>query len=322
MAEEVRGKTILVGTLLLIGVLVAGCAEPPARKKSSAPRKHNPGNPVQKDNPGRSAETLRELNRRIDRNPKDAVAYVKRGNLYFQQAEREKNPEKWYWKASEDYITATEIDPYLVEAYYNRAIASWRLNLPAASDSDLSIALEDNPGFVPALYAKGLIALHQGDYDEAIVHFEETLAADPDHAGAYAHRGLAKLGKGLSQEAALDVEEALRRDSDLSVGKELRGYLALTNGNHRRAIADFSAVLERNPIHAGVLFNRGLAYAAQKQYARAARDFRKFLQLAPESPEADTVSEWLRFAEQRDRDRASPEKEKPKKTSPKRKSAR
>ncbi|MDR2095908.1 MAG: tetratricopeptide repeat protein [Treponema sp.] len=64
-------------------------------------------------------ERIRKLTTRINRNPNNAILYVERGDLFFDQRD--------YAKASEDYNKAFEIDPKNKEAAEKRmnGIEKW-----------------------------------------------------------------------------------------------------------------------------------------------------------------------------------------------------
>src|SRR5207244_474679 len=56
--------------------------------------------------------------------------------------------------------------------------------------------------------------------------------------------------------------------------------------NHDRAIDQFTRALRLEPRNVPAYFNRGLAFAAKGEHAKAAADFERVLQLDPKHPEA------------------------------------
>ena len=84
-------------------------------------------------------------------------------------------------------------------------------------------------------YDRGGEAFNNGQYDQAITHYNKALAQNPSYAEAYVNRGIAHARQGKS---------------DL-------------------AIADFNQALELNPNYAKAYYDRALAFSLKKDYGQA-----------------------------------------------------
>lgn len=58
-------------------------------------------------------------------------------------------------------------------------------------------------------FKKGLKALEQGKYDEAIRHLDKVTSIDPENDVAWFHKGRAWLNKGLTSNTKKEYDEAI-----------------------------------------------------------------------------------------------------------------
>ncbi len=105
---------------------------------------------------------------------------------------------------------------------------------------------------VDACYSRGVSRYQQGDYQAAILDFNQAIQLNPQWADAFYNRGLA-------------------------YGKV---------GQYQKAIEDYSAVLQINPNSAAVYWNRANAYSKLEQYEQAIADYDLALKLNPNWAEA------------------------------------
>jgi len=98
----------------------------------------------------------------------------------------------------------------------------------------------------PGQYEQGYAALLRGEADQAIAHFNQTLAQQ-EHAGAYFHRGIAYL------------------------------HHPTQAPDFNRAIADFSQAIALKPDYRLAYLKRGIAYLGQHNCTQATRDFTQVL---------------------------------------------
>jgi tetratricopeptide (TPR) repeat protein len=155
-------------------------------------------------------ETVAACTRLIQRNPKDADAYFKRG-LYY---------------AVGDAGTGRD---------YDRAIA----------DFDQAIKLD--PGRTEYYSARGDACSNKGDDDRAIADYGEVLKLKPDDAVTYAKRGDIHGDRMDYDRAIADYDQAIRIDANESyyIG---RGDIYSRKGDLARAIADYDRAIASDAV--------------------------------------------------------------------------
>lgn len=125
---------------------------------------------------------------------------------------------------AEDVIAACGLilakDPQAAEAYYNRGVASLRLNRLDDARADFSKAIEINPKDPDAWNNRGLVNNRLGKPGDALSDFSKAIELDSVYGKAYCNRGLVYLKLGRTAEAEEDLKKAAR----LGV-KEAEDYL-------------------------------------------------------------------------------------------------
>ncbi|MBF6570820.1 MAG: tetratricopeptide repeat protein [Candidatus Binataceae bacterium] len=123
------------------------------------------------------------LSQAIRLNPKDAEAWVWRGQAY----DKEKDLEN----SIADYTEALHLKPESAGVYVLRGDA-YRHNreYPQALD-DYDIAIKLKPHSADAFTSRGVYFFDRRDFNSAISDFDQALQFDPNHASAIADRRLA-----------------------------------------------------------------------------------------------------------------------------------
>jgi tetratricopeptide (TPR) repeat protein len=114
--------------------------------------------------------------------------YFIQGNYEYEQGKCD--------QAINDYTRAIELNPYLPEAYNNRAYVYMVKKDYASALSDLDMAIELRPDYVNALMNRGDIYnyYYSIDYTRAVADYDHVLRVDPDaqrHTSVCGHRLLA-----------------------------------------------------------------------------------------------------------------------------------
>jgi tetratricopeptide (TPR) repeat protein len=135
-------------------------------------------------------------------------------------------------------------------------------------------------------YHRGLGLLLQGEYDDAILEFNEALRADPTNPRYYNSRGNAWRAKGEFDIAISDYNEAIRRDPNFAFAYNGRGSAFYNKGELDRAIADYSEVIRLDPTLAAPYNNRALVWRDKRDFDRALADANEALRRDPTSAQA------------------------------------
>jgi Flp pilus assembly protein TadD len=149
---------------------------------------------------------IRELDRKIQLNPRDAAAYYKRGQLYAEHGD--------FNRAVEDFDEVIRLDPRDAEALNNRCWARAMIGELRPALKDCDSALEIRPRYVDALDSRGLVNLKLGQHNNAIADYDAALRINPKHASALYGRGIAKLRIGNAAGGNGDIAAAklIQRD--------------------------------------------------------------------------------------------------------------
>ena len=145
-------------------------------------------------------KSLDDLNRSIEMDGKQSVAYFVRANCRYKMLE-------------EIEILAgnhTEISVKIGEKNLDNAIKN---NEPAALDykqiiADYQTTLSLNPAFFFGYFNRAFINIRLGEYDNAIADLNHAIELEPEFAEAYFNRGLTKIYMDDLEGGALDLSRA------------------------------------------------------------------------------------------------------------------
>ena len=150
-------------------------------------------------------------------------------------------------------------------------------------------ALRLNPNLGEAHGGIGLALKAKGDLDGAIAEYRAALRLEPDDIVAHNNLGYALVVKGNLDEAIAELRTALRLKPDLVEAYNGIGVALRAKGDLDGAIAEYRAALSLRPPdympdYAIVHYNFGGALWAKGRRAEAAREFREYLRLTPDTP--------------------------------------
>ena len=169
-----------------------------------------PGNPpALADDP-----TIKSLSDRLGKNPDDAAALYRRGQVYASKGA--------YDLAVKDFTDSLRLNPKDVEAYNNRCWVRTVIGDLQAALKDCNEALRLRPNFVDALDSRGLMNLKGGQNKNAIADFDAALKINPRLTSSLYGRGLAKKRNGAVAEGDLDIANA--KAMDPNIVKEFADY--------------------------------------------------------------------------------------------------
>jgi tetratricopeptide (TPR) repeat protein len=209
----------------------------------------------------------------ININPKDANAYVYRGDAY--RLKRD------YEHAIADYDQAIRLNQALARAYTGRALAAvaTRDYDRAIADSDQAITLE--PNSAAAWTHRGNVYRAKLDDDRAIQDFDQATLLDPKYPNAFDLRASIYMRKGDYDRAIADWTKAIALNSKAPGYYNARASAYSRKGDYARAISDFDKAIELAPRFTLAYVNRGDAYDLKGAYARAIEDYDRALGIDP-----------------------------------------
>lgn len=184
-------------------------------------------------------DAIERFTKLVNENPKNAGAYVKRGNVWLKLNEME--------KALADFGEAIQLDPKMSLAYNNRGTAWFNQGEYDRAIEDYSEAIKLDPKEKLAYYNRGNAWLEKGEYNKAVENYNEAIKLDPKMSQAFCNRGLAWHNQGDYDREMEDYNEAIRLDPKLSLAYVNRGYGWSDKREYERAIKDFKKSILLDP---------------------------------------------------------------------------
>lgn len=259
-------------------------------------------------------KALEDYNKALQLNPNDFRVYFDRASAYFHKGALD--------KAIEDFTKVLSINPSLALAYYNRgqfhlirkeydkAIpdfskandleSEWPYSNPMMTRFFLAETVKDTWLGLPPKYMLGQAHYEKGDYDKAILTFDEAIKKDPSSkmsVYAYYFRGMSYLkvkGKdGSEAKGMADLGMAIKIDPAFYTAYMDRGFFFYMNERDRakpnkisdsaksRVISDLNKSIELANQNADAYKLRAMFYFFESEHKKALNDFDMALELDP-----------------------------------------
>jgi tetratricopeptide (TPR) repeat protein len=199
-------------------------------------------------------------------------------------------------KAALDALIAADPSRDTAVRVFNLGAEASRAGETDAAIAYLERALTIDPTLDPAASALGSLYLKKKDYPKALAFAEKVLAAKPGDLEAMTLRYETYRAMGDKAKAA-EAQVAMQTASAASTPEELyKQGVALYNANNSVAArATFEQLVKRDPNHAKAHFLLGNIMVATGENAGAKEHLQKFLELAPNDPDAGTAKEMLAY---------------------------
>lgn len=144
------------------------------------------------------------------------------------------------------------------------------------------------PNRVDRANARGREAFGRGDHAEALRHFDEALALDPDNAAAYLGRGMVYWRLNRHAQALPDLSRAITLQPDLIWAYYFRGACLISLHRYEEGIEDFAKVTASDALPTEDLVRahrwRAIALLNLERYEAAIEDFSRCIELQPDEP--------------------------------------
>jgi tetratricopeptide (TPR) repeat protein len=191
-----------------------------------------------------------------------------------------------YTEAEAAFDRAIQLNPTFVHlAWYGKgkALRGKRKNLEAVRALEASLLKQ--PSYTPALYALSNIYLELKEYEKALVAINKAIQITPKNANLYNEKYVVLSSLKRDQEALLAINEAIAL-SPRSAFYSNRGNAYSALKDYAKAIADYNKAIAINPEDAEAYYNRGNTYNELKDYPKAIADSTKAIAINPEYAEA------------------------------------
>jgi tetratricopeptide (TPR) repeat protein len=138
-----------------------------------------------------------------------------------------------------------------------------------------------NPYYFDAYMYRGLTHLNKDDYDSAIADFTQVIRYDPNHGEAYFGRGGTFFIIKNYDRAIADFNQSIKINPDNNIAYYLRGNIYNAKSDYDAAIADYTQAIRLDPDYANVYQSRGDSYNHKEDYDTAIEDFTQAIKLNP-----------------------------------------
>jgi tetratricopeptide (TPR) repeat protein len=209
----------------------------------------------------------------VDKDPKYAVAYNNRGNVYCDRKE--------YALALKDYNKAIAIKPDYVVAYYNRARLYFKRKEYDKALIDLDKVIKLKPNYSYAYHNRGMIYFIKYDDDQAIINFDQAIELKSDYVYSYQDRGNVYLRQKNYTAAINDYTKAIKLKPDFHVAFCNRGDAYFYRGDYDKALLDYNKALALKADYANAYYRRAILYNKTGASDKARTDYDKAVSLEP-----------------------------------------
>lgn len=224
-------------------------------------------------------------------NPKQALAFNNRGNIFLEHLED-------YRKAYTDFNAAVVADPELIAARFNRALAAMHLGEYAQAIADLTICIDTNFERAMATGLRGICRVQTANYSDAETDLKVALVTDPTNASYWGSHGLCRYHLGDYPEATELMSKALELDPSQLEIQTVRGIAYYFLENYDAAKADFESVVQQNPDYGYAWFYLGLVHKVRGAYEPAVECLVKAYTLEPELADAYAIMGVIAFEQE------------------------
>ncbi|MFH1339201.1 MAG: tetratricopeptide repeat protein [Candidatus Omnitrophota bacterium] len=142
-----------------------------------------------------------------------------------------------------------------------------------------------------AEYFKGQLEIINGNYCEAIEHFDLAIEYNPYDGAAFNDRALCMVELGIIEEAFYYFDKGIEVEPDYATIHHNKGWLLNKTGRHSEAIECFRKALELEPERAVTYENLANALANLGDYREALASYRKASDLL--KPEYSDIKEQI-----------------------------
>lgn len=184
----------------------------------------------------------------------------------------------------------------LAPRFFNSGVAALNMGDRETARQKFEEAVQEDPTLAPAWAALSVVRLQLEDFEGALEAAQKTLELDPDNdrAERMRYQALRFLGQDEEAQAAFnalssaDQAEALK----LQYNEATEFFNA---GDTQKAMVLLGDILAANPDHAKAHYMMGLSYVNLGENAKAKEHLQRFVELAPDDPDATTAQEMINY---------------------------
>ena len=175
--------------------------------------------------------------------------------------------------------------PGLAQSYTVLANVYWDEDKPGEAAAYFEKSIEENPRWGEGYEGLGLIAMKQGDIDEAERQMLKAIEVEPARATSYRSLAMLYLSSGELAKARSAVESAIRYAPYLEDSYNILGTVERQEGNNRKAVELFKKEIEISPGNWRAYANLASVYDESGDLDAAIGAYEKAVELNPGEPD-------------------------------------
>ena len=195
-----------------------------------------------------------------------------------------------------DRLVALGPAPDTAKRLFNFGVGALREGNREAAVARFEQAIEMDPNLGVAYGGLASLYLEDGLYDKALESADRLLAVDPGSAEGLGIRYEAyrRMGDEANMKAALDELQGADPDR-IADAYYQQGLLLFNEGNADGAVSAFERVISADPERARAYYQLGRSYLSAGDYEKGKQFLERFIEMAPDDPEAEGAKEMLAY---------------------------
>lgn len=254
---------------------------PDARSAPAAVGESKPAAAILPPKPNENDQVIEAQTKIIDKDRRNADAYVTRGIAYLNKGELD--------IAISDFNTAAQLSPRNAATFLHRGLAYRRKGDNKRASAEYARALDINSNYAEAYSYRGYLKNAEEDFESARADFDKAIRLNNAYGEAYAGRAAAMHGLKDYEAALRDYNKAIEiepRNARYFNGRGViyhdRAYLRTKSADDfRKAIDDYSKAIEIDAKFASAFRNRGFTRRVTNDLDGAIEDYTIALSLNP-----------------------------------------
>lgn len=237
---------------------------------------------IQASDAGNSDEAVTLLNEAAKRDPKNAIAFLKLGEIHGAGGRKE--------LAAVNYEKAITIDPELSTAYLPAALAYGELGQHEKAEALFVKAEAADPTNVDILIARAQFLSDRGKAAEAVALIDKAAAAEPANPAVHYVRGLALTRSGQAPAAIEAFKRAGQLDAGFAAAWIELGVLYYNAGDYRSALTAYLSAVRVDGNNAKLRYQLASTYRQLERYPEANVEYAIAAKTITDDP--NLYSEW------------------------------
>lgn len=202
---------------------------------------------------------------------------------------------KEYEKAQELFKQVETLDPKNADAHFHMGQCFQAQDMLSDAIDEFQLAIKIDPGHIDASVELGKALASRLQFDQAIDLYKRVVRAKPRRIDVRAALGDAYLQQGQFRKALKTLQQAYSKDPKFP-GLAYRLGRAYDNLEKRsKAVLFYAKAVKNDPKDPMPHYYLGYVYKASGNNKKAKAEFRTYLRLRPDAPDADDVKDEMDY---------------------------